>query len=368
LAYEVYTEERMTMPGERVGGIRLRYIALGSLLLGTIATVLIARAVGGREIMHAITSASPVYLAGYLITSLLIAMVLTFKWRIILHANRIKVPYWHLFSYRLVGYSVSYLTPTAHVGGEPIRAFLLKREGVDLHKAFSSVIIDKSVELMADGLFFFIGALLILNSVAIAGSTKLFVLALSLIFILLLGLFIGGILGPRSMFVGAFRFLQLHRIKRLHPLQQNLAQVEKEVERFYRTKREYFLVMIGLIGVLWVLMFLEYRFALLIFGQLASPLQIFLILTGIGLAYAIPIPAAMGALELGQLGATKVLGLGAATGIALAFLVRARDLTWTVLGLVFLTVYEFNFRKLSRQTTRIDKDFAEGKLFKEGRG
>ena len=119
--------------------------------------------------------------------------------------------------------------------------------------------------------------------------------------------------------------------------------------------------------VLWVLMFLEYRFALLIFGHSATPLQVFLILTGVGIAYSIPIPAAMGILELGQISAAKVLDLSNAAAVALSFLIRARDLVWTAIGLIFLAIYEFDFAKLTRRRAKVDKTFEQGDISKAPR-
>jgi uncharacterized membrane protein YbhN (UPF0104 family) len=177
-------------------------------------------------------------------------------------------------------------------------------------------------------------------------------------------MFIGGILGKQSMFVLLFRKLRLHQIKRLSHVELNLAKIEKEIETFYRTRTEYFHLIVLLIVLLWGLMFLEYRFALQIVGHDATPLQIFLILTGVGLAYAVPIPAAMGVLELGQLSATKVLNLSGATGIALAFLVRTRDLLWSAIGLCLLPFYRVTFKKLSKTQKEIDRDFEQGDLYK----
>jgi glycosyltransferase 2 family protein len=343
---------------------RMRYAIGGMLLLGFTAIFLIIYSIGWQEITTVLRQASPLFLACYIVTSILIAGVLTFKWKLILKTQGIDVPYHRLFSYRMVGYSVSYLTPTAHVGGEPVRAYLLKREDVPVNTAFSTVIIDKSIELMADILFFFIGALLLINSVAVTGGTKIVLLTLSLILILLMGMFIGGILGKKSMFVTMFRFLRLNSFKKLKPVEKNLAQVEKQIERFYRKEKRMFLIIMLLMALLWVLMFFEYRFVLLMLGQKASPAQIFLILTGVGLAYTVPIPAAMGTLELGQLSAAKVLRLSSATGIALAFIIRARDLVWTAFGLITLMTHHFNFMKLSKQTRQIDKEFEQGELFK----
>lgn len=334
---------------------RLRNIALATLPLGIAAIILIIYHVGFREIIKLLSNASVVFIICFLAVSLLIAMVLTFKWKLILHAKGIEVPYWRLFSYRLVGYSVSYLTPTAHVGGEPIRAYLLKREGVGINTGFSSVIIDRTVEVTTDVTFFFIGALVVISSVAVANSVKIILLSVSLSLILLLVLFIGGILLRKNVFLRIFRTLQLHRFKRLRPVENNLLQIEREVEQFYRTKRNYFLAILGIMVVLWSLMFLEYRFALLIFGHIATPMQIFLILTGVGIAYSLPVPAALGALELSSLSAVKVLGLEGAIAIALSFLIRARDVAWTILGLIFLSFYEMNFEKLKAEHIRLEE-------------
>lgn len=344
--------------------MKIRYIALSALLLGILAVGIILYQVGFGEIMTLLAGASITFILCYLIVSWLIAVVLTWKWGLILHSQGHDISYNKLFAYRLVGYSVSYLTPTAHVGGEPIRAYLLKREDVPINTAFSTILIDKSVEIMVNVAFFFIGVLIFIATVSVPANVKVLLIVGSLVLVLLMVLFVLGILDKRSMFVRIFRFFRLHKVKRLQPVEKNLAQIEKQIENFYRTKPDYFVAMVFFIILLWALMFLEYRFALLIFGHFATPIQVFLILTGVGLAYAVPIPAAMGTLELGQLSAAKVLDLNSATGIALAFIIRIRDLLWTAIGLVFLIYYQFSFKRLTKESTEIDKDFEKGNLFK----
>lgn len=344
---------------------KARNLALASLAIGIVTVILITYNVGFSEIFSLIAKASLLFIICYLITSLLIASMLTLKWKVILNAHGVDVPYHRLFMYRLAGYSVSYLTPSAHVGGEPIRAYLLQTEKVPINTAFSSVIIDKAIELFTDIMFFFFGVLIILNSFTVDPTTKIVILGISLALILLVGIFIGGILGKQSMFVTIFRFLRLNKIKSLKAAEQNLADIERQIEEFYRQRKDSFLIIFIIMIVLWLLMFLEYRFALLMLGEIASPIQIFLILTGVGLAYSIPIPAAIGTLELGQLSAAKVLGLSATTAIGLAFIIRARDLIWTVLGIGILGINQLSFRKLSKHTTDIDREFQQGKLLKK---
>lgn len=340
-----------------------RNLAIGSLVIGIIVVIVITYHVGFLEVFKLLAGASGVFIACYLITSVLIAAMLTLKWKVILNSHGVDVPYHRLFTYRLVGYSVSYLTPSAHVGGEPIRAYLLQREDVSVNTAFSTVIVDKTIEIVTDVLFFFFGALLILHGIA-DSKTRIVIIGIAIALMLIVGGFIIGILNKRSMFVSVFRALRLHKVKRLRAVEQNLADIEKQIELFYRHRRDSFLIIIIIMIILWLLMFLEYRFVLLMLGQIATPSQIFLILTGVGLAYSLPVPAAAGALEIGQLSAASVLGLSAATAVGLAFIVRSRDLIWTVLGLLLLGTNNLSFKKLSRETTVIDAEFQQGRLLK----
>lgn len=336
----------------------------GTAIAAGLALALLLYTANWDEVRAILSGAPGLAILGYVIVSLLIALLLTLKWKVILHSHRINVRFHRLFAYRTVGYSIGYLTPTAHVGGEPIRAYLLRREGVHVNKAFAGVIIDKSIELLANVLFFFLGALLIINSVDVPGNMQIVILSISLILILLMGMFIGGILGKQSMFVATFRFLRLNRVQRLRPIERNLAKVERQVEEFYRSKPEHFIAASAIMVGLWFLMFLEYYLAFQILGHDATAAQVFLILTGVGLAYAVPIPAAMGTLELGQLSAAKVLHLSAATGIALALIVRTRDVIWTAIGLIMTSHYQFRFLRLAKQQREIDKEFEKGDLYK----
>lgn len=333
--------------------MRLRYYFMGTLAAGLLLVTAVTLHAGLGDVLQVLAGASLAFLGGYLAASLLIALVQTYKWRLVLESQGFSLPYNRLFAYRLVGHSVGYLTPTVHLGSEPVRAFLLRREGIPANDAVSNVIIDKSVELIANVTFFFVGALLLLNA-SVGRDVKIFTLLLSALLVLLMGAFIAGILNKRSMFIGTFRFLRLHRVRRLRQYESDLGQVEKQIEAFYRTKKKHFIALILLIAALWGLMYLEYFFLLRLIGYEANAVQIFLVLTGVGLAYALPIPAAIGTLEIGQVSASRMLNLSAAAGVALAFVIRARDIAWTVVGLAFMAAYQFSFGRLARKNRELD--------------
>ena len=96
-------------------------------------------------------------------------------------------------------------------------------------------------------------------------------------------------------------------------------------------------------------MFFEYKFATMLLGLDIGAVEIFFIVTFIGLAILFPIPMAVGVLEAGQVSAFALIRLNASAGVALAFLVRMKDIIWALIGLVLLATYGFHVGKVVRK-------------------
>ena len=98
-----------------------------------------------------------------LVLSLFNFALFTLRWDMILHHHHDKkdekIPFHRLFLHRMSAYAVSYLTPAAASGGEPVRLFFLQEEGVETKNAVSSIVIDKIFEYTALILFIFSGVL-----------------------------------------------------------------------------------------------------------------------------------------------------------------------------------------------------------------
>lgn len=86
---------------------------------------------------------------------------------------------------------------------------------------------------------------------------------------------------------------------------------------------------------IWVAMVGEYWLSLHFLGVKANLSQTLLALTAARLAFLTPLPGGMGALEAAQVIAFQTIGLGAALGMSLSLLQRARDLFLALLGIVF---------------------------------
>ena len=73
--------------------------------------------------------------------------VITYRWKLIIESQGDKVSYKKLLAPKFVGFTVSFLTPGMYVGGEPVRAYLLKKNtGIRFSKGLSSIIIDKILD------------------------------------------------------------------------------------------------------------------------------------------------------------------------------------------------------------------------------
>ena len=87
----------------------------------------------------------------------------TFSWHLVLPRVPIT-PSWYfrLFAVRMIGEAYNNITPTASLGGEPIKAWLLKSNwGISLRHSGSSLVVAKTTSMFSLVVFVGIGALLL---------------------------------------------------------------------------------------------------------------------------------------------------------------------------------------------------------------
>ena len=80
-------------------------------------------------------------------------------WSIIQNAYFQKVPFFRLFRVRIIGDALNILLPSASLGGDAARAYLIKGN-VPLKEGIPSVLFDKTVEFVASTIFLALGLLL----------------------------------------------------------------------------------------------------------------------------------------------------------------------------------------------------------------
>jgi glycosyltransferase 2 family protein len=108
-----------------------------------------------------------------LLPSTAMALLLAAAWRWILSP---AVPFGHLFLIHTAGETVNVITPLAYLGGEPLKASMIRRFGISLADGLASVIVTKTTTTFAYCLFIFLGLTVALLrseefSAALAGGT-----------------------------------------------------------------------------------------------------------------------------------------------------------------------------------------------------
>lgn len=332
-------------------------VSILSLVVGVLLTVALAYYIGLEKIVGLFSHIKLIFLIFFLITSFFIMFLRVIKWKFVLESHGIEIPFWNLFMYRIAGMAVSYLTPSAHVGGEPVRAYLVSKHGVDFNEAISSVIIDKAIELTLDGLFTVIFITIIVFTFHFSIFLKLFLLFNVLLITFLISLFYIRTINGKGFFVYFYEKLKLNKIKALRKYHENLVKLDsKTMELFYKTKH-YFKLAFAVHLLAWLLSVVEYQLILLMFGFKVSWITAFIVYAGVGFAYVVPLPGALGILELVQSIVAKITKLPLQTSFGVGFVVRARDGIWTLIGVLYLYFAKVNITSkfLGRKNNRTKK-------------
>lgn len=270
-----------------------------------------------------------------LVINAFVILLMTARWWIIVRAENPSIPFWPLVGYRLSVFGVSYFTPGPQVGGEPLQALYLQRNHrLTLARATSAVIMDKLLEFLVNFLLLGIGvwAAIRVGVISESGTS----LTLSLI-----GL-AGVLMWP------AIHILLLYR--RRYPIAAILRSQpfistsnkgvrliivsERMAAAFCRRHLHTMLLAILVSTLALAGIALEYVLMIRFLGIQLSGVQIFAALTAMQLAFLMPLPGGLGALEASQVFAFSAFGINAASAIGVTLLIRARDLLVGGIGLL----------------------------------
>lgn len=316
----------------------LRYLllALGLLTLG-----LLIWHIGPQQIYDATAQLGPLALTVILIPSVIMYAFEAYGWRVTLGLSARTVPFWRLLAMRTAGEVVNMTTPTAYMGGEPLKAYLLKKHGVPMVEGLASVVIAKTTMTIAEVLFILLGIALGFWILGTNGSSGKMVAA----GLLSVGLLLFGTAGfvfvqRRGLFTWILETLRRFnwRIAFLEAQEDNLRSLDQTILNFYSYHQGAFYASAGLYLI----------------GWMAEALEVYVIVSYLGGPASVPVAISIGALSVfikggtffvpGSLGtqdAGNVLllhsfGYSDVTGLTFALLRRFRELVWIGIGLVCL--------------------------------
>lgn len=264
------------------------------------------------------------------------------SWAVLLRGAGIQVPWGSLSTALVAGYSVSYLTPSMYLGGEPVRAYLVsKRAGVPMARVMATVVVERLLSGVALLMFASLGGFFALISPKLTLADKRAV-----------GIAIG--LMAAFLFAGIFSFARnYHWISRLIRLSAKVlpgrgkllraaARVSETEQEIYHafTKRFGCTALAFLFQILAVFFNYLRPQVFFYFTQKtlfsAPQLSLYFTLNAFLTAFLWITPGGMGVAEGGRMGIFSLLGIRASGALAFSVMYRFAELSFVALGIYFM--------------------------------
>ena len=246
--------------------------------------------------------------------------------------TRDRVPLGTLMWTRLAGEAFNLTTPTAALGGEAVKTWLL-RDRVALSEGVSSVIVAKTTITMAQGLLLLLGVVLAWTSLAADSRILTAMEWLLALEIVSLALFVLAQTRGLASFGGrVLARLGLRRFER----HEGLDRVDRSLAEFYLQQPRRLGLSIFFHLVAWLLGAVEGWMILWLLGTPVSLMTATVIEAfGTGIRFAtFLIPGSLGALEGGYAATFAALGLGGTMGVTFSLVRRLREIVWIAVGLI----------------------------------
>ena len=318
-----------------------RIVKVSLLLLGLMTLIGLVVHIGPERIDRAGASLGAVGVAVMLVPSTLMYLLDCLGWRFTLGQHSAAVPFSRLFVIRTAGEFVNSTTPAAYVGGEPLKAHLLKQYGIPLVDGFTSVIVAKTAMTIGQIIYILLGIGLGVWILSPSGSTPAntvssLAVALSLA-LLLFGTALFILIQRRGLFTFLFTVLERCRI-RVAPLEarrERLLALDESIVGFYTRAPGSFFFSTTVFLAGWLLEAMEVYVILLYLGE---PIDVLTALSIDALSTLIKggtffVPGSVGAQEAGNLMLLMAYGYSDVTGMTFALLRRVRELVWIAIGL-----------------------------------
>jgi uncharacterized protein (TIRG00374 family) len=267
--------------------------------------------------------------------NLAIYVLITLRWWLILTAAKREFPFLPLLGVRVSVFGLSYFTLGPQVGGEPLQVLYAQRKyGMSYTRATSTVVMDKLLEFLANFVLLGFGLTGILEAGILSTNGNKPLVGLIGLAILLSWPLMHIILLYRGKRPITAALHSMPFVRRSVKVVRFIAASEHLAGRFCRRNLPSLIlaVMVSLIAAAG--MVTEF-FLFTSFLQIdLSFWQTIAAWTAGWLAFLVPLPGGLGALEASQVFALGMFGIPAASAIGVTLLMRGRDLLIGGIGLL----------------------------------
>lgn len=300
-----------------------------------------------------------VYLPYYLLSIafiVLFVLLWALRWWLFVRKTDPRVPYFDIFKNHVVGLAVNNLTPVAKLGGEPIKAYILKKKhNIGIGEGLATVLSDLTLEFIVS-----VGVVIVAMFFYITFTNPpIWILIIILFFLLVAFLVLAGLMeiqSERDLIPKFIRWLS-NRSKRIEPYTERILEGYKEFQQTFRKNlkdRKTFSTGLTISILMKLAEITSYYFVFLSIGYEIS-LSILVIIMGVNsMLLSIPAtPGSLGVVEGGVISTFILLGVPSAEASAAVFLQRLA-LFWgvTVTGSLLGAHYGVSFWNKTEETGR----------------
>jgi len=233
---------------------RKRITSIISLIVGIIIFGIILWFIGPESLLLISKQAKPIYFIHYAILATLVMCGLSYKLKYILKTHKQNIPFLKSLKYTLAGFAVSYVTPSARLGGEPLKAYMMHKECKVPYKiGGSSVVIDKFVELSFAVIVAIVGLFLLFLIPGVSTSIKVILFSAILIATALLFFIYYWTIKGKGPFTRLFNLLRFYKFKRFKKASRLIKDVEERMEKFFNHHKKEFIISFLIYAVVIVL-------------------------------------------------------------------------------------------------------------------
>ncbi len=297
---------------------------------------------GPRQVWHEVRA---VGLWGFVaVTANVVAVLFVWmlSWSVLLRSAGVRVPWSTLAGSLLSGFAVSYLTPSMHLGGEPVRAYAVaRRAGVPMARVVATVVLERLLAALALVCVAAMGGLFVLASRELPRTDKQGV-AVGLAAIIA---FVG--IGLLS-FARDYRWLSrgISALARRAPGRDRMArasarvaEMEQEVHRALRYRLFHTLLAFGLQLLVVFLNYLRplvffYFTQRIVFGF--SQLSLYFTLNVFLTTVFWVTPGGLGIAEGGRMGILALVGIPGSGAIAFSVVYRFVEMLGVLIGILLM--------------------------------
>lgn len=289
-------------------------------------------------------------MAVFLLNFLAVFLVSAKRWQVILRGQGCKLSFPKVLRAKMAGFTLSYITPSAMIGGEPIRAYMAKEESdCGWERSFASVIIDQVIFSSCLFVAMITGFLLLAEHFSLPTEVFFIFLAVFVLAVSVFYVFYKRILNREAEDPAFFTYLlRKTRLDRLNFVRRRLASVditEKSIEKFFREEKSCFFQALfwGIAETL--LDVASVTLTCFYLGQSLGITESFGVFFFLTLANFFPIPGALGSLEFALGFVFGILGIGSDLGLAFSLVYRLINIVLCLVGLV--AIAHFSLKTLS---------------------